>query len=165
MFCSNCGHQMTPDQNVCPQCGTKRAGAAATPSFSFPSMASGSVSSMLAPLMYIAAALMLIGTLLPISTVSFLGASQSFSYIEGDGIFVLLAAIAVAALVFFKLYKFASIPAAISLIILFVFSVSDELAMALDLGANLGIGFFVMWLGILAAIALPWLPLEKIFKK
>ena len=102
----------------------------------------------------IAAAVMLVGTFLPCYSILGIGVSG----IEGfEGIVVLFAAIAVAVLTILGKDKFTVIPGAISAIIL--------IKLCFDLFSigfgNIGIGIFFMWIGTIAAIALPFIPAAK----
>lgn len=161
MFCSKCGVQIEENEQVCQNCKESIVNEevdcvenVVTENVNVPVAAKGKLYDIL---LLAAAALMALGTLLPCYTISMFGFSESFSYIEGDGIFVIIAAVIIAVLYFLKKDKFAYIPAAVAGIVLIVFSVN-----ASDVGmGSFGIGFFAMWIGTIAAIALPFTPLAK----
>ena len=100
---------------------------------------------------------MAVGTFLPCYSISLFGYTESVSYIEGDGIIVLIAAIVVIILAVFKKEKFAVIPAAVSIICLIVLGVQIA-----DLGiGNVGFGVYMIWIGSIAAVVLPFVNLKK----
>lgn len=114
-------------------------------------------------------ALLLIGTFLPMFVVSFLGLSQSVSFIQGaDGVIVALLSIASLLIIFAdklsskvpffeKLtnQKLTLVTTAISaiLLIIAVSSVSKSYGSL----TSFGFGFYVMILGLVGAIAYPFL--------
>ena len=106
----------------------------------------------------IAGIVLALGTLLPCYTVSFLGISKSLSYIQGDGIFVMIAAVIIVVLTVLKKEKFAAIPAGISLILLIYFT--SEASQYSGLG-DFGIGLYLMWIGAIASIVLPFVKIKK----
>lgn len=125
-----------------------------------------------------------VAVFLPLMTVSvsFLGISQSqsMSYIEGDGVFVLILAIINLVLIFadkisdkvafFKKLinpKITLIPTALILIILIVLTTNG----ASSLGAyaslaniSFGIGYWLLWIGVIASAAYPFLYKENTTK-
>ena len=122
-------------------------------------------------------ALLILGVFLPFVSVSvsFLGVSQSqsVSYIQGDGIFVLILAVISLLMIFadklsekvpffgkFVNPKLTLIPTVISIILLII-DVSNATGSASIYGAlaqiSLGFGFFVIVLGLIALVAYPFL--------
>ena len=102
----------------------------------------------------IAAAVMLVGAFLPCYSVLGIGVSA----IEGfEGFVVIFAAIAVAALTILGKDKFVVIPGAISAIILIKLC-SDLFSIGFG---SIGVGIIFMWIGTIAAIALPFTPFGK----
>ncbi|MBR3003233.1 MAG: hypothetical protein IKF38_06770 [Clostridia bacterium] len=119
-------------------------------------------------------ALLAVGTLLPMVSVSVFGISQSVSYISGDGIFVLILSIIALLMIFAdklsakvaffdKLTnpKLTLIPTALSALLLIIdtANVSSKLGGVNTSLANIsfGFGFWVMILGVIAAAAYPFL--------
>ena len=152
MFCNNCGKQIQDNSAICVFCGARQdapAGGISSP-VNY-KQAAGSINIFV----IIAAVVMAVGTLLPCYSV---GSLYSMSYIEGDGIFVLLAAIAVGVLAAIRREKFACIPAAIAIIVLIVFAVNMADAKDSMFGGAIktGIGVYVMWIGAIGSAVLPF---------
>lgn len=157
VFCNNCGNQLEENAKFCNKCGSKVDGVNST-SFSAPTgVVQPGKSKSINIFEIIAAILMAVGTFLPCYSISLFGYTESVSYIEGDGIIVLIAAIVVIILAVFKKEKFAVIPAAVSIICLIVLGVQIA-----DLGiGNVGFGVYMIWIGSIAAVVLPFVNLKK----
>lgn len=149
MFCNNCGKEVNEQQMFCENCGAKQE--------VFIAMPVQTKAKSINIWVIIAAALMALGTLLPCYSVSFFGMSESMSYIEGDGVIIMIAAVAAAVLAIFKKEKFACIPAAISVILLiYLCSEISKVGMG-----TIGIGMYFMWLGSIATGVLPFIKFKK----
>lgn len=160
MFCNNCGTQVPENEKFCTNCG-----AALTASDESVNVVNAAPSNKLYDIIALGGmALMILATLLPCYTVSFLGLTESFSYIQGDGIFVLLSAIVAFILFWRNLDKFMAIPAAVSAICLIVF-----LSQSAKVGiGSFAIGYYLMWLATIVVAVVPFTPLAKgksLFKK
>jgi len=116
--------------------------------------------------------LLIIAVFLPIYSVSILGYTQSVSYIQGDGVIVLILAIVNLVLIFadkigekvefFKKLtnpKFTLIPTAIIAIMLIMLSTSFSSSGLSSLGSmgGLSIGFWLLWVGVVVAAIYPFL--------
>ncbi len=115
-------------------------------------------------------ALIGVGTLLPLYTVSVFGLSQSVSYIQGsDGIVVLILAIVALIMIFadkledkvaffgkLKNPKLTLIPVAISALLLII-SVSQVSGSGYGAFFSFGIGFWLLVIGLVAAVVYPFL--------
>lgn len=155
MFCNNCGKQIQDNSAICVFCGARQdapAGGISSP-VNY-KQAAGSINIFV----IIAAIVLALGTLLPCYSIKTGLFSDSMSYIEGDGIFVLLAAIAVGVLAAVRKEKFACIPAAIAIIVLIVFAVNMADAKDSMFGGAIktGIGVYVMWIGAIGSAVLPF---------
>jgi len=175
MFCEKCGAQIADTEVLCPECGAKQSTVAeATPASGI--LVSSSVK-LYDILVFIAIGLMAIGTFLPVASVSMYGITQSVSYVsggegvDGNGIFVILAAVAAFALYYLDKEKFMAIPAAVTAILLLAFlgtmseaSSAAQLASGFGFGTvevGFGFGYFVMWIGAIATAVLPFTPLAQ----
>ena len=172
MFCEKCGTQIADTENFCPNCGAQQSVAdASAPAYGAPAAPAASTFKLYDILVFVAIAIMAIGTLLPLITVSFLGQSGSINYLGigsgvfkdapidmGDGIFVIIAAVAAAALYLFNKEKLMVIPAAVTAILLIM--VMSKMADA-GLGdmVKYGLGYWVMWIGAIGTAVLPFTPL------
>lgn len=114
-------------------------------------------------------AVLLVGTFLPMYTVSLFGISQSISYVQGDGIFVILLAVIALLMIFAdkladkvaffgKLTnpKLTLIPTAISAILLII-AVTSVSSTGYGSLFSFGIGFYLMIIGLVAAAVYPFL--------
>lgn len=108
-------------------------------------------------------ALVLIGCFLPFAKVSVLGFSQAVNYIDGDGVIVLIAIIVSAVLVFLKKEKISLISTGIATIVTLydAINVSHVTGSSSLGGVSLGIGFWIILIGLIIAIVLPLLPKNK----
>ena len=108
-------------------------------------------------------ALVLIGCFLPFANVSVLGFSQAVKYIDGDGVIVLIAIIVSAVLVFLKKEKISLISTGIATIVTLydAINVSHVTGSSSLGGVSLGIGFWIILIGLIIAIVLPLLPKNK----
>ena len=108
-------------------------------------------------------ALVLIGCFLPFAKVSVLGFSQAVNYIDGDGVIVLIAIIISAVLVFLKKEKISLISTGIATIVTLydAINVSHVTGSSSLGGVSLGIGFWIILIGLIIAIVLPLLPKNK----
>ncbi len=106
--------------------------------------------------------LMIIGCFLPFATVSALGLSQSVNYIDGDGVFVVIAAVVAAILIYLKKGKLILIPSLISAAFVIYDAASGSSAASSSLAnVSFGIGFFLIVIGIICVSAYPFLDNEK----
>ena len=125
----------------------------------------------------VANALLIIAVFLPVISVSVslfgISQSQSVNYIQGDGIFVLILAIINLVIIFAdKLatkipfmakvdnQKFTLIPTAINAILLIVLTFNGASALggyASLAKVDFGIGFYLLWLGVIASAVYPFL--------
>lgn len=164
MFCQNCNAQLPNDATFCANCGAPVQQQAPQYSTPFTPAAIGKKMSIYDILVIAALALMVIGTLLPCYTIKLFGYSTSVSYIQGDGIFIIIAAVASFVLYYRLKDKAMAISSGIAAIILLLYTFN-----ASDVGiGSFGIGFYIMWIGTIASIALPFTPfaVERIlFKK
>ena len=103
----------------------------------------------------------IIGCFLTFAKVSVLGFSQSINYVDDgrDGIIVIIAAIVAAVLVFLKKEKFSVIPSAIAAIVTIydMINISKVAGSASLAGVSIGIGAFVILIGIAVAIITPFI--------
>ena len=108
-------------------------------------------------------ALVLIGCFLPLAKVSVLGFSQAVNYIDGDGVIVLIAIIVSAVLAFLKKEKISLISTGIATIVTLydAINVSHVTRSSSLGGVSLGIGFWIILIGLIIAIVLPLLPKNK----
>ena len=108
-------------------------------------------------------ALVLIGCFLPFAKVTVLGFSQAVNYIDGDGVIVLIAIIVSAVLVFLKKEKISLISTGIATIVTLydAINVSHVTGSSSLGGVSLGIGFWIILIGLIIAIVLPLLPKNK----
>ena len=159
-FCNNCGKELAPGQPFCTGCGAKQevsTPATNNPLSGTPVFTQEGAAKSVNFLLIIAAALMALGTLLPCYTVSFFGRTESLAYIEGDGVFVLLASIAIVVLAIIKKEKFALIPAVVSAILLIVLC-----SEASDIGiGSAGIGMYIMWIGAIGSCVTPFINIRR----
>ena len=106
-------------------------------------------------------AVAIIGCFLTFAKVSVLGFSQSINYVDDgrDGIIVIIAAIVAAVLVFLKKEKFSVIPSAIAAIVTIydMINISKVAGSASLAGVSIGIGAFVILIGIAVAIITPFI--------
>ena len=124
----------------------------------------------------VANALLIIAVFLPVISVSVslfgISQSQSVNYIQGDGIFVLILAIINLVIIFDKLatkipfmakvdnQKFTLIPTVINAILLIVLTFNGASALggyASLAKVDFGIGFYLLWLGVIASAVYPFL--------
>ena len=114
-------------------------------------------------------AVLLVGTFLPMYTISFFGISSSVSYVQGDGIFVIILSIIALLMIFAdklaekvpffsKLTnpKLTLIPTAISAILL-VIAITSVAGSGYGSLFSFGIGFYLMIIGLVAAVVYPFL--------
>lgn len=106
-------------------------------------------------------ALALIGCFLPFAKASVLGFSQSVKYTDGDGILVIIAVIVSAVLVFLKKEKFSLIPSGIAAIITIYDMINTSHVASGLASVSLGIGAFVIIIGLIVAIIIPVIPQDK----
>ena len=107
---------------------------------------------------YAGCILMILGNFLPFATatVSLFGYSQSESikFIDGDGVFVLIAAIVTAILLYFKKEKFSLIPTAIALAVTInaIVNVESELGNTMGMATiSYGLGLWIIIIGVILA--------------
>ena len=154
MFCNKCGATLNDGATFCTNCG---ASTMENIDYSSGSYAFSKPKGGVNIFVIIAAVILALGTLLPCYSISFFGMEESVAYIEGDGIFVLIAAVIAIVLAIVRKEKFACIPAAISIILLIVFS--SEVS-KVGVGSY-GIGYYMMWIGAVASAVLPFVNTNK----
>ena len=187
MFCEKCGTQIADTESFCPNCGAQQSVAnASAPVYGAPAAPAASTFKLYDILVFVAIALMAIGTLLPLFSANVMGRSigiNSFGAISGlpaeameymgasesinmnfGGIWIILIAIAIAALYLFNKEKIMVILAAFSAGILapvkgIFYSALIMFASDKDHALGLGIGFWMMLIGAIGAAVLPFTPL------
>lgn len=92
----------------------------------------------------------IIGCFMPFYTVSVWGISESVSYTEGDGIMVIILAVAAAVLAVLNLQKFSLIPTAIALVVTLV-DIAGANDAAMGYGSA-GVGLHVLIIGAILSI-------------
>ena len=109
-------------------------------------------------------ALAFIGCFLPFAKITVMGMQQSINYVDGgrDGIIVIIAAIIAAVLIFLKKEKFSSIASGIAALVTIydminVTKVAKGYSFA---NVSIGIGAFVIVIGAIVAIAMPFIPCD-----
>ena len=115
-------------------------------------------------------AIVIVSLFLPLITVSVFGMSQSVTYIEGDGIFVLILAVIGLVMIFAdklaekvpffsKLVnpKLTSIPTAIIAALLLFLTFNSSKLGALGSVAKFSIGFYLLWVGTIVSAVYPFL--------
>ncbi len=110
-----------------------------------------------------ACAIAIIGCFLPIAKVSVLGFSQSVTYMDGDGVLILIAMVISGVLFFLKKDIFTLIPTGIALLITLydIINVSKYTG-GYGLGSiKIGIGAFVIIIALIVAVVLPLITKEK----
>jgi hypothetical protein len=109
---------------------------------------------------YIASGVLALATFLPIATLPLVGSLNYFSNGQGDGVFVLLAAIAAGLLVALKKYKFVLIPAGIAAAVTLYTLISLMIRineLQASLGSDLeGNPFAGLAEGLAASVRLEW---------
>jgi hypothetical protein len=95
---------------------------------------------------YIGSILLIIGNFLPFYKVDVIFASKTMSYIQGDGMFVLILGVVAAALIYFDKRMLSIIPAAVSLLILVLFMTNLNKYGLSGIG-SLQFGFYVLVIG------------------
>jgi len=94
-----------------------------------------------------------IGCFLPFATVSLLGFSQSITFMEGDGIIVLILSIVAIVLAVLKLERFSFIPSGIALLVTLYDSMNMASVASESYGvASMAIGAYVVILAIAVAV-------------
>lgn len=158
MFCTKCGVQTDENNNLCPSCKTKAlqeqeitCDITNNIGQHFPIKKNYNI------ILLSAVILMVLGTLLPCYKVSMFGFSSKFKYIEGDGVFILMAAIAIGVMHLLKKDKFIYIPIVISGLLLLALTVN---ALKFE-GVSFEIGFFIMWISVIVLAVLPFTPINK----
>ena len=106
-------------------------------------------------------ALALIGCFMPFAKASVLGFSQTVNYTDGDGILVVIAVIISAVLVFLKKEKFSLIPSGIGALITIYDMINTSRVASGLASVSLGIGAFVVIIGLIVAIIMPLIPQNK----
>jgi len=165
MFCDKCGNQLTDNEQFCQNCGAPTgAPANNTAGYNFAPATAPASNNLFSKITMGGSALMALGTFFPLYTVSVMGYSESVSYIQGDGIFVLILAIIAIVLTLMKKDKFTVIPIAIATLILLVATsqISEANSIASAYGAGkVGFGMYVLWIGAIAGLAGSIIPLVK----
>ena len=170
MFCKNCGSEIKDNADFCPNCGTaveKKAGTVGKTGFSVDMLKFEKGRSSIIAL--VASAVMIIMVFLPYVTVEFWGMKESFSLIQGDGIFFIIIAIAgvITGLIGKQkpMIVVGGIACALALFEIFHFTSSIKALASYglqDLIKN-GIGFYLMILSAIGLLAAPFA--EKFLKK
>ena len=149
-FCINCGKNLEQGQIFCDACGTKQESPIPIVE---PATLQNEVTKKVNILLIVSAVLLALGTLLPCYTVSFFGMSESVSYIQGDGVIVLIAAVISVVLAFVKKEVFAVIPGVVSIALLInLCSGMSEFGMG-----SYNIGMYLMWIGAVATCVTPFI--------
>ena len=106
--------------------------------------------------------LLLIGNLFTFVTVKALGMSKSVKFLDGDGVFVIVASIVAAVFIYMKKGRWNYAPALISAAVA-IYDVMDAKNVAGSVGSivkvnvDYGIGFFLIMLGAIAVAAYAFL--------
>ena len=192
MFCEKCGTQMADTERFCPNCGAQQSVInVSAASYGAPAAPAASPFKLYDILVFVAIAIMAIGTFLPLISMNAMGQSasiNSFGAISGVssdemmgasvnldmnfGIWIILIAVAIAALYLFNKETFMAIPAsftagflvAIMAIFSFIFKLAGSTSSyGVDISnmVSLGIGFWMMLIGAIGTAVLPFTPLAK----
>lgn len=98
------------------------------------------------------AVLMILGCFLPMYEVQFLGFGRSVSYIQGDGVFVIILAILTIVLLLYKKYRITIVPVAITAILIFFSLFQLQSAGNLSSLYHFGAGLYCMIIALIAQI-------------
>lgn len=161
MFCPKCGAQMPDTAIACENCGTllkeEKKFSLTIPKVSIPKTPQDLLNRNLLGLA--CSLLLIIATLLPFYKIDMWGETETVRLIQGDGIFMLIFAIAAIVLYVLSLDLFAVIPGALSLLILIIDCVnanselSDYGDFLSDWGVEMGYGIG-LWVVIIACIGM-----------
>ena len=88
MFCEKCGAQMADTETFCPNCGAQQSVANAAPAaYGAPAAPAAPTFKLYDILVFVAIAVMAIGTLLPVFSASAFGQSKSLNFFSDEGVF------------------------------------------------------------------------------
>ena len=167
MICQKCGSPVAEGEKFCQNCGAAQAPVAVA------QPAAKTTAPIYDIIVYASVALTLIGLMMPVISAGAMGISMSFGVFDGMlkmagcdltiwGLLIIVGGVGTAVLYALNYDKFLWVGGAVtalSLIMIMVTFASKEMLVS---GVSIGLGYFIMWLGAILSIALPFAakPLE-----